>query len=544
MLNSQCSVVFFMCFLFRVQKGWRLVAINGLDLSDDGEASKHYASAHKRGQHTVTFIDPLSRENRLKEMASERAKKASEKKVRALAELAERGAQELARKREELAREKEEAGLVKIQQQKDAKTKADQDTRAKVAAAKAAKAARAGLASVLVAVKRAQRDSEALSRQREKRTSEARKQIDTAAKAKMIAAIAAHAAQSANTDCQKAIANAESKIKNTLIVSSIPAPGKAPEAKIVTTGALTELLPKKKVENPQQALMQALTAAPAPRRPALNRTGPCDKCDGSHHSDDCPYFKKDRDKHKDAWAGYAKDGGNTSTGGGGTVAESPATRSGRVVKQPGDGSVHVLIPMPGGDRVWLYSVVEIASDWGSGMLVLNGVFRRSCLFHSLSYGMGMPGGGGGGGNGGGAGGATALRRDIAAYVRSHPDALMAGTPIRDWVLWDSGLSPRDYAARMGTGRHWGGAIEIAVCVLVTRVPVHVYEAVPSASGGKFKRISAFEPDPAGGESGEGKPAPKTGGSGSGRGNGSGSGKAITVVYSGRVHYDAIVLGEQ
>merc|ERR550525_66440 len=27
----------------------------------------------------------------------------------------------------------------------------------------------------------------------------------------------------------------------------------------------------------------------------------CDKCDGSHPTHQCPYFKGDRDNHKDAW---------------------------------------------------------------------------------------------------------------------------------------------------------------------------------------------------------------------------------------------------
>ncbi|KAK3242006.1 hypothetical protein CYMTET_48284 [Cymbomonas tetramitiformis] len=122
----------------------------------------------------------------------------------------------------------------------------------------------------------------------------------------------------------------------------------------------------------------------------------------------------------------------------------------------------------------------------------------SCLFHSLSYGLkGTT--------------ATILRKEVADYVESHPEMAIAGTPIKDWVLWDSGLDVRAYAARMGTGNHWGGAIEIAVCGLVKGVSVHVYE---KAQAGTFTRISSFD-------------------------HGGKSQRNINVVYGGRVHYDAL-----
>ena len=34
---------------------------------------------------------------------------------------------------------------------------------------------------------------------------------------------------------------------------------------------------------------------------------------------------------------------------------------------------------------------------------------------------------------------------------------------------------RDYGARMRTGNHWGGAIEMAVCAHIRDVAVDVYE---------------------------------------------------------------------
>ena len=70
------------------------------------------------------------------------------------------------------------------------------------------------------------------------------------------------------------------------------------------------------------------------------------------------------------------------------------------------------------------------------------------------------------------------------------------------------------------GSHWGGAIEIAVCARLHGVVVHVYER--SGSGGFFERIAAF-----------------TGNDGSALSSSSKASKTVSVVYSGRCHYDAL-----
>merc|ERR1712228_1152402 len=106
-----------------------------------------------------------------------------------------------------------------------------------------------------------------------------------------------------------------------------------------TTGALRALPPKGDVGDPQQALLFALTGAQQP----VKKTGPCDKCDGPHHADDCPHFKKARDDHADAWQSYGKKSEVTSD------AKEEILKNAQVVAQPGDGS---------------------------------------CLFHSLAFGLG------------------------------------------------------------------------------------------------------------------------------------------------------------
>ena len=176
----------------------------------------------------------------------------------------------------------------------------------------------------------------------------------------------------------------------------------------------------------------------------------CDACDGEHKTTECPVFKgKARDKHKDAQKGkgpsIGKPGGNF------------VLRTARVVRQPGDGS---------------------------------------CLFHSMSYGLGGTS-------------ASSLRRGIADWIASHPRYEIAETPVSDWVRWDSNCSVTTYARRMRVGG-WGGGIEMAACSVVHNVNVHVYEK----KRGSYKRISCFDAE--------------------------GARKTLHVLYGGRMHYDALI----
>lgn len=157
----------------------------------------------------------------------------------------------------------------------------------------------------------------------------------------------------------------------------------------------------------------------------------CDKCDGKHETENCPYFKKKREDHPDAQRRSAKDMGGTSTLPGAFV------RNGRVVRQPGDGS---------------------------------------CLFHSMSYGLR------GGYN------ATRLRSEICTFIQNNPNFQISDTPLKDWVKWDSnGATVQEYARKMSRGS-WGGGIEMACASNIFQCNVHVYERY----GTGYKRISAFD----------------------------------------------------
>lgn len=166
-----------------------------------------------------------------------------------------------------------------------------------------------------------------------------------------------------------------------------------------------------------------------------NGNATCDKCDGKHPADRCPFFPKEREQHKDAWVNYGRKGNPHQMGGSGG---NYVLRSARVVKQPGDGS---------------------------------------CLFHSLLQG--LPHGGS----------ASTLRREIATFLQQNPTLQIAGDTLEEWVKWDSNTSVSDYAKRIAISG-WGGGIEMACCSLLKGVNVHVYE--PISRGSEFKRISCFD----------------------------------------------------
>ena len=203
----------------------------------------------------------------------------------------------------------------------------------------------------------------------------------------------------------------------------------------------------------------------------------CDKCDGKHVTEQCPYYKTKRGSHPDEQKNFYKKLGGISNLPGQTL------RSARVVRQPGDGS---------------------------------------CLFHSMSYGKcnikaflliysnnlsvaGLSDGTS----------ASSLRRQICAFIARNPKLLIADTPLSDWVKWDSRGSVTSYVAKMSCGTFrilsirvfyyrscscvlyisyhivsgaWGGGIEMACMSLLKNCNVHVYER--SRLG--YTRISAFD----------------------------------------------------
>lgn len=164
----------------------------------------------------------------------------------------------------------------------------------------------------------------------------------------------------------------------------------------------------------------------------------CNKCDGPHATDACPYFKKDREQHKDAWVNYGKKHPRQMGGQGGNFI----LKHGKCVRQPGDGS---------------------------------------CLFHSLSFSLNHAGHSNNLS-------ASELRRELARFIEQNPDLEIAGDKLEEWIRWDANCSVSTYARNMSCGG-WGGGIEMAACSHLKEVNVHVYE---SRWFGGYKRISCFD----------------------------------------------------
>jgi hypothetical protein len=97
----------------------------------------------------------------------------------------------------------------------------------------------------------------------------------------------------------------------------------------------------------------------------------------------------------------------------------------------------------------------------------------SCLFHSLSHGL--------------ADGSSAnkLRREVAEFISANPSLMISDSPLKDWVLWDSGSTVAAYSRKMSMGGVWGGGIEMAAVSHLKHVNVYVYQS----SAGGYKRIS-------------------------------------------------------
>mmetsp|Transcript_18125 Transcript_18125/g.27185 ORF Transcript_18125/g.27185 Transcript_18125/m.27185 type:complete len:459 (-) Transcript_18125:43-1419(-) len=122
----------------------------------------------------------------------------------------------------------------------------------------------------------------------------------------------------------------------------------------------------------------------------------------------------------------------------------------------------------------------------------------NCLFHSLGYGLGTN--------------AYRLRQEICRFISRNPNLEIGENCIYEWVEYASNKSVRGYASYMSRSGIWGGGLEIASCAHMKQVSIHVWKR--SGWNGGFKRISCFEVK--------------------------GARKVVNILYSGGVHYDALV----
>ena len=111
-----------------------------------------------------------------------------------------------------------------------------------------------------------------------------------------------------------------------------------------------------------------------------------------------------------------------------------------------------------------------------------------------------------------------VREAVAGFIEAHPEAEIGGSPLQDWIQWESGGGVAAYCRRMRGSGEWGGAIELAVFSRLFMTTVEVFEKEGASA---YRRISAFDAPGAAEEKGK-----------------------VRVLYSGRVHYDALEGGAE
>lgn len=83
----------------------------------------------------------------------------------------------------------------------------------------------------------------------------------------------------------------------------------------------------------------------------------------------------------------------------------------------------------------------------------------------------------------------ALRKLVCDFIERNPDAALHDASVRDWVLWDSGLTPQNYVRRLRAG-YWGGSLETTILASLLRTPIFVYEP----KGQMCTRLADSRPD--------------------------------------------------
>jgi hypothetical protein len=181
----------------------------------------------------------------------------------------------------------------------------------------------------------------------------------------------------------------------------------------------------------------------------IYQTGTCNKCDGKHKTENCYIYKKDRENHPDALLSRKN---NISD-----IDCRYHLFKAHIVKQPTDGN---------------------------------------CLFHSLAYGIGNIN-------------HKKLRNGIAFWIYSNSNYSIAGTPLKQWVYWESGKSIIKYSQDIAISG-WGGALEMLACSRLLNINIFVYEYKRD----KLINISCFFTNK--------------------------KNKPIFILYSNRVHYDVLI----
>ena len=98
-----------------------------------------------------------------------------------------------------------------------------------------------------------------------------------------------------------------------------------------------------------------------------------------------------------------------------------------------------------------------------------------CLFHAIGYAYGFSGGD--------------LKRAVMDFIIKFPDSNLHDVSLRNWILWDSSLTPEKYVERMKRGQ-WGGSLETGILSSMLKTPIFIYQP----KGNLCKRVNEARPD--------------------------------------------------
>jgi len=163
------------------------------------------------------------------------------------------------------------------------------------------------------------------------------------------------------------------------------------------------------------------------------------------------------------------------------------------------------------DRSSLFCFLRMGSHGGNFVLreakLIKQPADRSCLFRSLNLGLcreedGLPSTP--------YDGAEELRHELARFIVQHSQLEISGDTLEEWVRRGAVMSCVGYANRL-VECGVGGRLEMAVCSLLKKVNVHVYEQIEC---GEYQRIRCFD-----------NPEAR---------------KTVHVLHQGGTHHDALI----
>lgn len=149
----------------------------------------------------------------------------------------------------------------------------------------------------------------------------------------------------------------------------------------------------------------------------------------------------------------------------GLRAQAPLGSRRRHAAAPAAGVMHKrmlgALPFPASFAAGLgvrASSTVASAEFNEAWSVVRTPGDGSCLFHAVEIAAGTP--------------AAELRALAADAVSAYADAEFNGASLRQWIEWETGLAPDQYAKRMAVGQ-WGGQIELCLLARGLDTPIQV-----------------------------------------------------------------------